>query len=389
MEIKELKRKFQETFGSASKPLMFARAPGRVNLIGEHTDYNGGFVLPMGIDREVKIIFRPIVGEEVKLCSANFNEIDKFRLDDIRPSRDNRWSDYIRGAAWAMQENSLPITAFEGVLYGNVPIGAGLSSSAALEVAASLAFCGKENLKNIDKKKLALTCQKAENEFVGVNCGIMDQFVSIHAKKDHAVLIDCRSLDYSILPLNTHDVRIIVANTMVEHELGASAYNDRRSTCESAAQKLDDAIGGIKQLRDVSVEQLNTCKPQLSPIEYRRAEHVITENKRAVDAEDALLSCDYKKFGHLMNESHRSLKDDYEVSCPELDIMVNNAVKCDGVYGSRMTGAGFGGCTVSLVEAQKTTSVIESLEKNYQNQTGITPESYEFKAENGAGVDIL
>ena len=380
--IQKMAGRFAETFGSA-EGLMFSRAPGRVNLIGEHTDYNGGFVLPMAVDREVRIFFRPVDCGPVRVWSENYGEWDEFDLDSgIEPNPTQSWSNYVRGVAKIMLDAGRSVRPFEGVIYGDVPLGAGLSSSAAIEVACALALCGSADA--IDRRELALLCQKAENTFVGVNCGIMDQFVSLHAEEARAVMIDCRSLDYELLPLDTTKVRVIVANTMVHHELGASAYNERRATCEAAAAAL-----GVEQLRDVSVEALQAGMGRLDPVQQRRARHVVSEDERVRSAVNALTDGDYAAFGALMNASHDSLDADYEVTCEELNTMVDVARRQPGVLGARMTGGGFGGCTVNLVECDAAARFASCVAADYGEATGIKPELYEFGAVRGAEVARL
>jgi len=386
--VAKIIRRFEETFGS-TKGLMCARAPGRVNLIGEHTDYNGGFVMPMAIDREVRVFFRRTDSGPARIYSENYGEWDEFDLDDIAANPKQRWANYVRGAAWSLREAGWKLAPIEGIVFGDVPIGAGLSSSAAIEVASALAFCPDAGAPRADRKKLALLCQRAENKFVGVNCGIMDQFVSLHAEEDRAVLIDCRSLDYRLLPLDTSKVRVIVCNTMVHHELGSSAYNERRATCEKAAQVIAGRVGGVTQLRDVSTDVLGQFRDDLDDVTFRRARHVVAEDERATAAVAALSAGDYKRFGALMNASHDSLRDDYEVSCKELDVMVEVARKVRGALGARMTGAGFGGCTVNLVVAPAAKKFIEAVRKGYEKATGIRPEIYEFGAVKGATVARL
>jgi len=380
-----LMERFEGAFGTC-EGLRCARAPGRVNLIGEHTDYNGGFVLPMALDREVRIYFRRAAQQQVRVWSENYGEWDEFDPRSHEHNASQPWSNYVRGVAWALDEAGLPAEPFEGVLYGDVPIGAGLSSSAAIEVASALALC-PDVLERISRRELALICQRAENEFVGVNCGIMDQFVSLHAEQDHAVLIDCRSLEHGLLPLDTSRVRVVVCNTMVHHELGSSAYNERRRTCESAAEKLAGCLGQrVRQLRDVTPALLEKCRGELTELQWKRVRHVVTENERTLSAVQALAEGRYEEFGQLMNASHESLRDDYEVSCEELDLMVELARAREGVLGARMTGGGFGGCTVNLVRREHVDEFVKAVSSAYAAQTGIEPQVYEFTAARGAGL---
>jgi len=377
--------RFEESFGDAAG-LRCSRAPGRVNLIGEHTDYNGGFVMPMAADREVRVFFRPADRGPVRLWSENYGEWDEFDLDDIEHNAEQSWANYPRGVAREMQEAGWELRPIEGIVHGDVPIGSGLSSSAALEVACARAFCDAAGIEP-DSKELALLCQRAENHFVGVNCGIMDQFVSVHARARHALMLDCRSLEHELLPLDTDDVRVVVCNTMVHHELGSSAYNERRASCEEAARRLSERVGGgIEMLRDATPELLARHAAALDGVTLRRARHVVTENDRARRAALALKAGDHELFGRLMDESHESLRRDYEVSCDELDLMVDLARRQPGTLGARLTGAGFGGCTVNLVRAAAVDAFVRAVRSGYEAETGIEPDVYCFVAADGARV---
>lgn len=383
--MRALVSKYEENFGSR-EGLRYANAPGRVNLIGEHTDYNGGFVMPMAVDREVRVFFRGTKRGPVRLWSENYGEWDEFDLDSIERNDRQRWSNYPRGVALVLQEAGYELQPIEGLVYGDVPIGAGLSSSAAFEVAMARAFCAAAGLEP-HPRELALLCQRAENSFVGVNCGIMDQFVSIHAEREHALLLDCRSLEHQLLPLDTSAVRVVVCNTMVRHELGSSAYNERRARCEEAVRVLNEQVGGICQLRDVTSEILAKRGRALDKVTLKRARHVVSENSRAIAAAEALKARDYEAFGRLMNESHESLRRDYEVSCAELDLMVRLARQRPGVLGARMVGAGFGGCTVNLVLGERADKAAEGIRAAYLQATRIEPEVYQFVAVSGATVE--
>jgi len=383
--IAQFVREFKQNFGSGA-PVLCARAPGRVNLIGEHTDYNGGFVLPMAIGREVRVIFRARADGPVRLWSASYGEWDEFDLDDLERNPQQRWSNYPRGVARVLREAGYRLKPIDGLVCGDVPVGAGLSSSAALEVACALAFCAAGDFEP-DRKELARLCQRAENQFVGVNCGIMDQFVSLHARSLHAVLIDCRSLEHRLLPLDTSRVGVVVCNTMVHHELGVSEYNKRRATCEKAASALGEFAEGTQQLRDVDEALLQAHGAALDPVGYRRARHVVAENERTLAAADALQAGDHEWFGRLMDASHDSLRDDYEVSCEELDLMVELARAHEGTLGARMTGGGFGGCTVNLVRKEAVESFKTVVADGYRSRTGVTPSIYEFHAVGGAAAE--
>jgi len=379
-----LTRTFADAFGDAAG-LRCAAAPGRVNLIGEHTDYNGGFVLPMGVDREVRLLFRPSDSGPVRIWSDNYDEWDEFDPDRIERNDGQPWANYVRGVASVLQGEGIEVRPIEGLLCGDVPIGAGLSSSAAIEVAVALALCDAAGHR-LAQRDLALVCQRAENEFVGVACGIMDQFTSVHASKDHALLLDCRSLDYEPVPLDGGAVRVVVANTMVRHELGSSAYNERRAQCERSAELLGEHIDGVQQLRDVTPQSLARHADVLSDLLLRRARHVVGEIHRTLTGAEALKAADYDAFGGLMYESHESLRRDYEVSCDELDLMVDLACSQPGILGARMVGAGFGGCTVNLVRADRADAFGAGLRAAYLDRTGIEPEVYAFVPAGGATV---
>ncbi len=383
-KVSELVSLFEQTFGTR-EGLLCARAPGRVNLIGEHTDYNGGFVLPMAVDREVRVFFRPTDGP-VRLWAENVGEWDEFTLEEIGRNPKQNWANYVRGVARVLWEDGFELRPVEGIIYGDVPIGAGLSSSAALEVSVAKAFCRAAGVEP-EPRRLALLCQKAENEFVGVNCGIMDQFVSVHAQQEHALLLDCRSLEHEQVPLDSSRVCVVVANTMVHHELGSSAYNERRASCEEAARRIGQQVDGVAQLRDVTSEMLQEHANLLDEKLMRRARHVVTENERTESAARALKAGDYEQFGRLMDRSHESLRDDYEVSCEELDVMVEAARRLEGVLGARMVGAGFGGCTVNLVELQRGREVAEALADAYRRKTEIEPMVHRLVAVGGARVE--
>lgn len=342
----------------------------------------------MAVDREVRVFFRPTDGGPVRVWSENYGEWDEFDLDDIQQneSASGGWSNYVRGVALMLQEAGFKLAPIEAMVYGDVPIGAGLSSSAAVEVAVARAFCAAAQCEP-DSRQLALLCQRAENRFVGVNCGIMDQFVSIHAEREHAILLDCRSLEHEVLPLDTSAFGVVVCNTMVHHELGSSAYNERRARCEDAARLLNEHAGDIEQLRDVTPEVLAECADVLDEVTLKRARHVVAENARTVQAAEALKAGDYERFGRLMDESHESLRRDYEVSCDELDLMVEIARGQPGTLGARMVGAGFGGCTVNLVRRQHADRFAESVKAAYRTETGIDAEVYRFVAVAGASVE--
>jgi galactokinase len=374
--------RFEQRFGH--RPAFLSRAPGRVNLIGEHTDYNDGFVLPMAINREVAVVGAPRDDRRIRLYALNFDDEACFALDQLQRGEPADWSDYPRGVAWALQEAGFDLVGFDGVLYGDVPIGSGLSSSAAIEMAVFMAFAAcQPALAGLDRVRAAKLAQRAENAFVGVNCGIMDQFVSALGQAGHALFIDCRSLDYAPvrMPVGT---AVVIVDTAAPRSLAASAYNERRAQCEAAARML-----GIPALRDLSPEIFAQRRAALPALVAQRAEHVIYENQRVLDAVAALRAGDVATFGRLMNESHDSLRDLYEVSSAELDAVVEIAWGVSGVYGARMTGAGFGGCAIALAEQTAIDALRDAVMREYPARTGRQPSIYICTASDGASWRLL
>ncbi len=371
MDKKQIVKKFQHHF--TGEPRVF-RAPGRVNLIGEHTDYNDGFVFPMAIDFYTTVAVRPTNDRKLYVRSQNMDELIAIDLNENNQRR-NHWSDYVAGMAWVIEQEGFHLPGASLYIESDVPVGSGLSSSAALEMSTGLALMSTINTE-LATIKLALLGQKAENQFVGMNCGIMDQFVSVHGKKDHALFLDCRTLDFQLVPLQADDVRIVICNTMVKHELGTSEYNKRRAECEQGVEIMRNDFTGIKALRDVSLEQFESVQEKLPDVVRKRCRHVISEDERTQRSIRALNDNDLELFGQLMNQSHDSLRDDYEVSCTELDKMVSIARNQKGVLGARMTGGGFGGCTVNLVKADVVEDFVETIARRYENATNLIPDVY-------------
>jgi len=378
MDIESLKRDFRTVYGP--EPQIF-RAPGRVNLIGEHTDYNEGFVMPAAIDFYTWVAIAPRSDSKVNIRSQSFDDNLSIDLDDdLRPR--HAWSDYVVGVLEQIKREGNAVSGADILVHGEVPIGAGLSSSAAIEVAVGYAKLAEDG-RAIDRVKLALLCQRAENQFVGMRCGIMDQFISCNGQRDHALMLDCRSLQYKLLPLAS-TARMVICNTMVKHELAAGEYNRRRADCEEGVRILTKYLPQVRALRDVVPEQLEHYRDKLPAIIYRRCRHVVTENDRVERAATVLQKGDLTGFGKLMAESHRSLRDDYEVSCRELDIMVEIARPQKGVYGARMTGGGFGGCTINIVAAEQAESFKRHVAVAYEAATNLQPEIYISTAAEGA-----
>jgi galactokinase len=371
MNHQNIQQKFINRFSTL--PRLF-KAPGRVNLIGEHTDYNDGFVFPMAIDRYTHVAISPRQDRILEIYSENMNESITIRLDDNQHKR-GHWSDYVAGVAKMLEESGCAITGANIYIHSDVPVGSGLSSSAAIEMSSALAFLGLAGI-TMPRKEIALLGQRAENRFVGMNCGIMDQFISMHGEKDHALFLDCRSLDYQMTPLPSDSVRIVICNTMVKHELGSSEYNKRRAECESGVKTMETDYPGIKALRDVTLEQFVKVEHKLPDVVRKRCRHVISEDERTLKAVQALRENDLPQFGSLMNASHDSLRDDYQVSCQELDTMVDIARSMPGVLGARMTGGGFGGCTVNLVQIMNVEKFCTDVALQYEKSFGIVPKIY-------------
>jgi galactokinase len=374
-----LKQSFLDRY---AQPARICRAPGRVNLIGEHTDYNDGFVMPAAIDFYTWVGFAPRDDRQLRVYSENMAEGAEFDLDasSLRPR--HHWSDYIIGVALMLEQAGHRLGGANLYLSGDVPIGAGLSSSASIEVATGYALLRNSGLP-VDPVALARLCQKAENTFVGNRCGIMDQFISCCGHARQAMMLDCRSLDYRLLPLPP-GVSMAICNSMVKHELASGEYNQRRAECEAGVSRLAHDLPHVRALRDVTLADLMRYHQDLPETILRRCRHVVSENARVVAAAGALESGDLAAFGRLMGESHRSLRDDYEVSCGELDLLVDLAGQAKGLFGARMTGGGFGGCTINLVRTEHVEDFKRTVGAGYAQATGRPPEIYISSAAEGA-----
>ena len=359
------------------------RAPGRVNLIGEHTDYNDGFVMPIAIELYVWVAIAPRVDRKLLVRSLNFPDAAEIDLEARTPRARNHWNDYVQGVAVILARAGCRLQGANLLIRGDVPIGAGLSSSAAIEVAAALALLDNSELVT-DRVELARLCRSAENEFVDARVGIMDPFVSCCAQAGRALMLDCRSLEYRLLPLPP-GVSLITCNAMVKHRHASGEYNSRRVQCEEGVRLLSRSLPNIRALRDVTAEELELHGHDLPETIRKRCRHVVLENARVSAAAAALQDGDLATFGRLMKESHRSLRDDYEVSCPELDLMVELAEKQEGVYGARLTGGGFGGCTVNLVKSKAAPQFERSVSGGYEKATGISPQILVTSAAGGVG----
>ncbi len=376
LDERDLAAAFDARFHGA--PQWIVRAPGRVNLIGEHTDYNDGFVLPLAIDRAVWIALRARRDRRVVVYSADFDQQAEFDLERL-VKEGSDWIEYLKGVAWSLQEAGYRLTGWEGVLCGDVPKGAGLSSSAALEVATARAFSAADGLL-WEAATMAKLGQRTENLWVGVNCGIMDQLISAAGRACHALLIDCRTLQTTPVPFPA-GTAVVILDTGTRRGLVGSAYNERRCQCEEAAE-----FFGVKALRDVNLGQFHARAAGLDETTGRRARHVISENQRTLEAAESMRRNDPTSLGMLMDQSHQSLRDDYEVSNDALNVMVEIAQAQPACYGARMTGAGFGGCAVAVVDLQGAEDFAASVAAEYGGQTRNTPEAYICRATNGAEV---
>ena len=385
----ELRAQFQQRYGRA--PRIFS-APGRVNLIGEHTDYNEGFVLPMAIERRTYVAAAPRDDRRIRVFSQAMNEAAEFELSaDLQPL-DGRpsgvWVNYLRGVAACLHNDWFQLGGADLLITSEVPLGAGLSSSAALEAAVGFALLSVSEQSG-SLLNVALALQKAEHEFAGTQCGIMDQYIACLGQANHALLIDCRSLSCENVPLELGDARIVICNSGVRHELASGEYNTRRAECAEGVRRLAQHLPGIQSLRDVEIEDFDQVAQALPDVIRRRCNHVITENTRVAYAVNALKRGDLTFFGKLMTASHESLRHDYEVSCRELDVLVELALRQPGVYGARMTGGGFGGSTVNLVAADQIKIFVEVMSHEYAKACGITPEILITGAEGGVREDHL
>lgn len=379
MNISALCQYFEKLFGA--RPRVF-RAPGRVNLIGEHTDYNDGFVMPAAIAFSTCVAIASQADRRLGIYSQQFPEQFAFDLDKLPQQRTGSWCDYVIGVARELQQHGIHLSGANLLVQGEVPVGAGLSSSAALEVASAFALLGR-NGSSLPRAEIAKLCRGAENNFVGARVGIMDQFVSCMGKAGHAILLDCRSLEFRLVPI-PGGVELVICNTMVKHDHAAGTYNSRRAECEEGVKILARRDPAIRALRDVSVDLLKQYANDLPPIILKRCSHVVYENQRTLEAAHAFSDGDLAQVSRLMSASHYSLRDLYEVSCRELDIMVEAAQDLPGFIGGRMTGGGFGGCTVNLVRQQLAKEFAAQIKERYRAATGIDPQIYICPAEDGA-----
>lgn len=375
--INQLKKHFLEIFGGTDEGIRVFSSPGRVNLIGEHTDYNGGYVFPAALTMATTIIARPRTDSLVRMAATDLEGIVEGDLNTIDKYKDLKWGNYQFGIFDELRKSGYNLCGADMLFHDTTPHGGGLSSSAAIEVSAAIAMASLGGAKNIDNIELAKISQLAEHNYIGVNCGIMDQFASAMGKKNHLIFLNCKTLDYKLVPIKLDGYKLVISNTNKKRSLAASKYNERRSQCEAGLEILKEAMPQKECLGDISLQELENSKHLIEdPIVLNRVTHVIEEDDRVLKAIDALNSGNLIEFGKLMTASHISLRDLYEVSCPELDTLVDSALKTEGVLGSRMTGAGFGGCTVSLVKEDCVDTFIEKVGADYLEKIGYAASFY-------------
>lgn len=381
--IQQIEKEFSNHF---DKEHLVIKSPGRVNLIGEHTDYNDGFVLPAAIDKVIVLAMAPNDANEINMVSVDKEETHQFKLSNPFSKTAKGWPDYILGVVVELEKAGYSVGGFDIVFGGDIPIGAGLSSSAALEGGVITGLAEIFDL-DISPKDRALLAQKAENEFVGVQCGIMDQFVNINGEEGHALKLDCRSLEFELYPLKQDNIRIVLCDTNVRRELASSEYNIRRQQCEEGVATISADAEGVQSLRDVDLQLLEEHRDQMDGVIYRRCKFVIEENERVLQACQDLQDNDITSFGQRMYDSHTGLRDMYEVSCRELDILVEAARNIDGVLGSRMMGGGFGGCTINLVREEALDEFEDEVTDVYLDKTDRALDVYKTKI--GGGAEVL
>jgi galactokinase len=369
----------RQRFGRAGK--IFA-APARVNLIGEHTDYTGGFVMPMAIDFKTVAVVSAREDGRAVFYSANYNEDVELEIDSLERAPGGGWSDYPVGVVWSLRQEGVAVGGFNLSLTGDVPLGAGLSSSASVEVVTAMALLSHAGM-DLPLERVATLCRRAENEYVGAKSGIMDQFASAGCVANRMMLLDCRSLAYEQLPLPVAE-RVVICNSMVKHAVATGEYGDRSSEVEAGQAVLQRERPGVKLLRDATLEDLEACRDLMSAASFKRCRHVITENRRVMEARKALLAGDMDRFGALMVEAHESFRDDFAASCEEVDVLVAIAMQQEECFGARITGGGFGGCTVNVVRAEAAERFVATVRREYSGKTGIDADCFVCKPADGA-----
>lgn len=375
----EVLRAHEQRFGRGGE--VFA-APARVNLIGEHTDYTGGLVMPMAIGFSTVAVVSPREDGRAVFYSENYGEEASFEISTLKQEPRGNWSDYPAGVLWSLMQEGIKVSGFNMNLKGDVPLGAGLSSSASIEVATAMALLSRAQTE-LSLEKIATVCRRAENEYVGAQTGIMDQFVVAGGVKHRAMMLDCRSLGFELLPL-PDEIRVVICNSMVKHEHSEGEYGDRRGEVEAGQALLKKERKGVELLRDATLEDLEACKGKMPAGSFARCKHIITENARVLKARESLLESDMEQFGRLMVEAHASMRDDFAASCEEVDALVEIAMRQPGCFGARITGGGFGGCTVNVVRVENAEAFVASVREEYRKAIGIVAECFVCEPSDGA-----
>jgi len=378
VDVERLKSIFREFYDE--EPLI-VRSPGRINIIGEHTDYNGGFVMPATIDKAIYIGISKRKDEEIHLYAENYKQTHTAKLTELKIS-EKGWPNYILGVVDQLLKRGYRIGGFNLYIDGDIPLGAGLSSSAAMECAAAYALDQLFAL-SIPQLDIVLIAQQAEHVFAGVSCGIMDQFASVFGRKDHAILLDCRSMDYQYIPLHLEGYQLLLLNTKIKHSLSNSAYNERRAQCEQGVAWVKNDYPGVVSLRDVTLDMLHQCVEQKDRNVYEKCRFVVTENQRLIKAAAHLKEGNLEALGQLMLETHKRLSEDYEVSCKELDFLVDTVKDLDAVLGARMMGGGFGGCTLNIVKSEEIDNLVNMVSTKYLNEFRIELDAYVVQTDSG------
>lgn len=364
------------------------KSPGRINLIGEHTDYNDGFVLPAAIDKAVYIAVRKNVDDQIRLFAQEYNDLVETSLCDLRPSEEKPWTNYILGVVDQLKKRGYSLSGFDLVIMGDIPLGAGLSSSAAVECATAFALNEIFSL-GVPRLELVKLAQKAEHEFAGVMCGIMDQFASVFGKKDHVIKLDCRSLAYEYVPIKLEGFKLLLFDSQVKHSLASSAYNKRREECEASVELIRKKYPAVQRLRDATPEMVSECVKPVDDILFQRADYIVNEVIRVPLACDDLMNNNIHAFGQKMFATHQGLSKQYEVSCPELDFLVDQVKSHPSVLGARMMGGGFGGCTINIIEESAVPEVINSLTHVYNDAFKINLKAYQVSPEDGTSIVLI
>lgn len=377
MTYRELVDQFIDLYGGGEKEIRVFTAPGRINLIGEHIDYNGGHVFPAALTFTNTVVARPNNTDRINMAVTSLPDRVSADINNLGSYKTLRWGNYQCGVAYVLKEAGYDIAGCDLYYHGTVPYGAGLSSSASIEVATAMALASLGGREDLDMQEIALLCQKAENEYVGMNCGIMDQFVSALGRKDHAILLDCDTLEYQYVPIELGDYTIVITNTNKPHKLTESQYNERRSQCEEALSIINSHGGDYRHLCDMDIEELASYRQYFDePVIYRRARHVVSEDERTMAAVEALNRGDLTTFGKLLCEAHASMRDGYEATGKELDTLFDLAMDTEGIIGIRMTGGGFGGCTISIVPKDRVEAFQKKVKEGYTRIIGYEPSFY-------------